>query len=73
MQEQPANAILSVCSAWPSRRVCACAGGVDCQYTSCHVLGVPNVADAFHALRNLVFGRSMYTLQEVLEATGTNR
>ncbi|MCU0520165.1 MAG: hypothetical protein MUF84_05695 [Anaerolineae bacterium] len=46
--------------------------GVDYQYTSVNILGIPNVADAFHAIRKLVFEEQRYTLAEVKEATETN-
>jgi formate C-acetyltransferase len=46
--------------------------GVDYQFTSVNILGIPNVADAFHAIRKLVFEERRYTLAEVQEATETN-
>lgn len=46
--------------------------GVDYQYTSVNILGIPNVADAFHAIKKLVFEKKMYTLAEVKEASETN-
>ncbi|MCF7854046.1 MAG: hypothetical protein K9N51_04550, partial [Candidatus Pacebacteria bacterium] len=46
--------------------------GVDYQYTSVNILGIPNVADSLHAIRSLVFDRKMYTLRDVLEATESN-
>jgi formate C-acetyltransferase len=46
--------------------------GVDYQFTSCNVLGIPNVTDSFHAIKKLVFEQKMYTLAEVQEATETN-
>ena len=46
--------------------------GVDYQFTSCNILGIPNVADSFHAIKKLVFEKNMYTLAEVQEATATN-
>jgi len=48
------------------------ARGVDYQFTSVNILGIPNVADAFHAIRQLVFERRMFTLAELQEATETN-
>ena len=48
------------------------ARGVDYQYTSVNILGIPNVADAFHAIKKLVFEKKKYTLAEVKEATETN-
>jgi formate C-acetyltransferase len=46
--------------------------GVDYQYTSCNILGIPNVSDSFYAIKKLVYEKKMYTLQEVLEATQSN-
>jgi len=46
--------------------------GVDYQYTSCNVLGIPNVADSFYAIKKLVFEKKRYTLAEVQDATQTN-
>jgi len=46
--------------------------GVDYQYPSVNVLGIPNVADSFHALRRLVFEEGRYTLAEVKAATDAN-
>lgn len=46
--------------------------GVDYQFTSVNILGIPNVADSFHAIRELVFEKGMFTLAEVKEATDTN-
>jgi formate C-acetyltransferase len=43
--------------------------GVDYQYTSCNILGIPNVADSLFAIKRLVFDKKMYTLKEVKEAT----
>ena len=48
------------------------ARGVDIQFTSTNVLGIPNVADSLFAIEKLVFEKKMYTLQEVKEATETN-
>ena len=48
------------------------ARGVDYQYTSVNILGIPNVADALHAINKLVFEQKRYSLQEVKEATETN-
>ncbi len=47
--------------------------GVDYQFSSVNILGIPNVADSFHAIKKLVFEKKMYTLQQVkeaIEATG---
>jgi formate C-acetyltransferase len=46
--------------------------GVDYQYTSVNILGIPNVADSFYAIKQLVFERKMYTLAEVQEAVAAN-
>jgi len=46
--------------------------GVDYQYTSVNILGIPNVADSLHAIRKLVFEKRMYSLQEVKDATEAN-
>ena len=46
--------------------------GVDYQYTSVNILGIPNVADSLHALRRLVYEQGKYSLPEVLEATASN-
>ncbi|OGV68595.1 MAG: hypothetical protein A3K19_11520 [Lentisphaerae bacterium RIFOXYB12_FULL_65_16] len=46
--------------------------GVDYQYTSVNILGIPNVADSFHAIRRLVFEEHRYTLADVKAATETN-
>lgn len=46
--------------------------GVDYQYTSVNILGIPNVADSFHAIKKLVFEKQKYTLAEVKEATESN-
>jgi formate C-acetyltransferase len=46
--------------------------GVDYQYTSVNILGIPNVTDALHAIRKLVFEQGRYTLAEVQAATATN-
>ena len=48
------------------------ARGVDYQYTSVNILGIPNVADSFHAIRRLVFEGRKHTLAEVKEATEAN-
>jgi formate C-acetyltransferase len=42
--------------------------GVDYQYTSVNVLGIPNVADSFHAIKKLVFEKKLYTLRQVIDA-----
>ena len=36
--------------------------GVDYQYSSLNIAGIPNVADSFTALKNLVFEKKQYTL-----------
>lgn len=48
------------------------ARGVDYQYTSVNVLGIPNVADSLHAIRRLVFDEGRYTLSEVVDAVDSN-
>jgi formate C-acetyltransferase len=48
------------------------ARGVDYQYTSVNILGIPNVADSLHAMRTLVFQQKKYSLAEVQEATMNN-
>ncbi len=47
---------------------CVAPRGVDYQFTSVNVLGIPNVSDSFHAIKKLVFEEKRYTLQEVMEA-----
>lgn len=46
--------------------------GVDVQFTSTNLLGIPNVADSFYAIKKLVFEDKAYTLSEVREATNSN-
>jgi formate C-acetyltransferase len=46
--------------------------GVDYQYTSCNILGIPNVTDSLYAIKRLVFEQRRYTLAQVQEATATN-
>lgn len=48
------------------------ARGVDVQYTSTNILGIPNVVDSMFAIKNLVFEQKLYTLQDVREATKAN-
>jgi len=48
------------------------ARGVDVQYTSTNILGIPNVVDSLFAIKKLVFEDKLYTLAEVREATATN-
>lgn len=48
------------------------ARGVDVQYTSANILGIPNVVDSMFAMKKLVFEQKLYTLQEVREATKAN-
>lgn len=48
------------------------ARGVDYQFTSVNILGIPNVADSFYAIKKLVFEKKMFTLAEVQAATETN-
>ncbi len=42
--------------------------GVDIQYTSLNISGIPNVADSFTAIKKLVFEKKQHTLREVMEA-----
>ena len=46
--------------------------GVDVQYTSTNILGIPNVADSFYAIKKLVFEEKAYTLPEVRKAVDEN-
>jgi formate C-acetyltransferase len=46
--------------------------GVDYQFTSVNILGIPNVADSLHAIRELVFEKGRYTLAELKEAVEAN-
>jgi pyruvate-formate lyase len=46
--------------------------GVDYQYTSVNILGIPNVADSMYAIQQLVFEKQMYSLAEVRQATSNN-
>ena len=46
--------------------------GVDVQFTSTNILGIPNVADSLFAIAKLVFDEKAYTLADVREATRTN-
>ena len=46
--------------------------GVDYQFTSANVLGIPNVVDSLYAIKKLVFEEKMYTLAEVRKATDEN-
>ena len=46
--------------------------GVDYQFTSTNILGIPNVCDSLFAIENLVFNKKMYTLEEVRKATKEN-
>ena len=46
--------------------------GVDVQYTSTNILGLPNVADSLHAIKKLVDEEGRYTMAEVREATKEN-
>ena len=47
---------------------CTDAGAVDYNLTSVNVLGVPNVADSFYAIKRLVFDQHRYTLDQVQQA-----
>jgi formate C-acetyltransferase len=44
------------------------ARGVDYQFTSTNILGIPNVADALFAIKRLVYEQKRYTLEEVKKA-----
>lgn len=46
--------------------------GVDYQFTSTNILGVPNVCDSFFAIKNLVFDKKLYTLKQVRDAVKEN-
>ncbi|MCL2060686.1 MAG: pyruvate formate lyase family protein [Oscillospiraceae bacterium] len=46
--------------------------GVDYQYTSVNVLGIPNVADSFYAIKKLVYEKNLYTLAQVEDAVASN-
>ena len=46
--------------------------GVDVQYTSVNILGIPNVADSMHAIKKLVFEEKIYTLTDVRKAISEN-
>jgi len=46
--------------------------GVDYQFTSVNVLGIPNAADSLHAIRKLVFEKRRYSLAQVVAATENN-
>ena len=46
--------------------------GVDYQFTSTNILGIPNVCDSFFAIKNLVFDKKLYTLKEVRDAVKEN-
>jgi pyruvate-formate lyase len=43
------------------------ARGVDYQFSSTNILGIPNVADSLFAIQKLVFEQKRYTLEEVRE------
>lgn len=46
--------------------------GVDVQFTSTNILGIPNVADSFFAIKKLVFDEKRHTLREVKDAVESN-
>ncbi len=46
--------------------------GVDVQYTSTNILGIPNVADSLFAIKELVYEQKKYTLAEVMDAVKNN-
>ena len=46
--------------------------GVDWQFTSTNILGIPNVADSLYAIKKLVFEEKAYSLADVRKATSEN-
>lgn len=46
--------------------------GVDYQFTSTNILGIPNVADSFFAIQKQIFEKKAYTLTELKSALATN-
>lgn len=46
--------------------------GVDYQFTSTNILGIPNVCDSFFAIQKLVYEKKLYTLEEVRKAVKEN-
>ena len=46
--------------------------GVDVQYTSTNLLGLPNIADSFFAIKKLVFEEKRFALEDVRNATKNN-
>ena len=46
--------------------------GVDYQYTSVNILGIPNVSDSLYAIKELVFEKKRYSLDEVITAVDTD-
>lgn len=46
--------------------------GVDVQYTSVNLLGIPNVSDSLYAIKRLVFEQQAYSMEEVLSAVRSN-
>lgn len=46
--------------------------GVDAQYTSVNLLGIPNVSDSLYALKKLVFEKKIYTMAQVWQALQEN-
>jgi formate C-acetyltransferase len=46
--------------------------GVDVQYTSVNILGIPNVADSLYAMKKLVFEEKVYSLADVRKACAEN-
>ncbi|MGV8094422.1 MAG: pyruvate formate lyase family protein [Mangrovibacterium sp.] len=51
---------------------CTDINAVRYNYTSVNVLGVPNVSDSLYAIRELVFEKKMYSLQELQDAIDTD-
>lgn len=48
------------------------ARGVDYQFTSTNILGIPNVSDSLFAIKKLVYEQKLYTLKEVRDAVKEN-
>lgn len=46
--------------------------GVDVQYTSVNLLGIPNVSDSLYAIKKLVFEKKAYSMQQVIDAVHSN-
>ena len=46
--------------------------GVDFQFTSTNLLGIPNVVDSLYAIKKLVFEQKLYTMSDVRNACNQN-